>query len=95
MIWLPLKDLETFDGFLRRLEGGAARTALVAEARLRPLDDPMKMNGCALVVVNPPAGLAQEARAVCDWVARHLRRAEPARWAVCGIYRGPRDQKAT
>jgi 23S rRNA (adenine2030-N6)-methyltransferase len=70
MIWLPLKDLETFDGFLRRLEGGPARAALVAETRLRPLDDPMKMNGCALVIVGAPKGLEDEARAVCDWVAR-------------------------
>jgi 23S rRNA (adenine2030-N6)-methyltransferase len=70
MIWLPLKDLETLDGFLRRLEDGPAGAVLVAEVRLRPLDDPMKMNGCALVIVGPPAGLDGEARLVCDWVAR-------------------------
>ena len=70
MVWLPLKDLETFDGFLRRLEAGLAPPALVAEARLTPLDDPMRMNGCALVVINPPAGLEADAAAVCDWVVR-------------------------
>jgi len=70
MVWLPLKDLETFDAFLRRLEDGPAADALVAEVRLRPLSDPMKMNGCALVIVGAPAGLAEEADAVCGWVAR-------------------------
>ena len=70
MIWLPLKDLETFDGFLRRLEDGPAARALVAETRLRPLDNPMKMNGCALVIAGAPKGLEDEARAVCDWTAR-------------------------
>jgi 23S rRNA (adenine2030-N6)-methyltransferase len=70
LIWLPLKDLETFDGFLRRLEAGGAPYALVIEARLRPLDDPMRMNGCALVLINPPAGIEIDASATCAWVVR-------------------------
>lgn len=70
-IWTPLKDLETFDGFIRRLQGKAGPT-LVAEARLRPLSNPMKMNGCALVVVNPPAGAEAAANEVCGWVAGAL-----------------------
>ena len=71
-IWLPLKDLETFDGFLRRLRSGGAEKVLVAEARLRPLHDPMKMNGCAMVVVNPPVALRDRAQAVCEEVVRTL-----------------------
>ena len=70
-IWTPLKDLETFDGFIRRLQGKAG-TTLVAEARLRPLTNPMKMNGCALVVVNPPKGAEVAASEVCGWVAGAL-----------------------
>lgn len=70
-IWTPLKDLETFDAFIRRLDGKAGPT-LVAEARLRPLTNPMKMNGCALVVVNPPPGLEAAAREVCGWVVEAL-----------------------
>lgn len=69
-VWTPLKDLETFDGFLRRLAG--ARDVLVAEARLRPLADPMKMNGCAMVFVNPPSGTQAAAQEVCTWVAENL-----------------------
>lgn len=70
-IWTPLKDLETFDGFIRRLQTKAGPT-LVAEARLRPLTNPMKMNGCALVIVNPPPGAGDAARQVCGWVAERL-----------------------
>ena len=70
LIWLPLKDLETFDGFLRRLEQGGAQGALVIETRLRPLSDPMKMNGCALVAINPPVGLDAAAKDTADWVVR-------------------------
>jgi 23S rRNA (adenine2030-N6)-methyltransferase len=68
MVWLPLKDLETFDAFLRDL-GPEAKGALVAEVRLRPLVDPMKMNGCALVIADPPPSLGAPLEAACRWVA--------------------------
>ena len=70
-IWTPLKDLETFDGFLRALEPLRA-PVLVAEARLHPLHDPMRMNGCALVVANPTSGLEGLMREICTWVASRL-----------------------
>jgi 23S rRNA (adenine2030-N6)-methyltransferase len=67
--WLPLKDLETLDAFVRAIEP-IAPGALVAECRLRPLDNPMKMNGCALVIAGALAGLEGPLGQVCDWVAR-------------------------
>jgi 23S rRNA (adenine2030-N6)-methyltransferase len=67
-VWTPLKDMETLDGFLRRLSGAV----LIAEARLRPLVNPMKMNGCALVVLNPPEGADAAAREICGWVVEAL-----------------------
>jgi len=29
----------------------------------------MKMNGCALVIARPPAGIEPPLQKVCDWVA--------------------------
>jgi 23S rRNA (adenine2030-N6)-methyltransferase len=72
LVWLPLKDLETFDGFLRDLEDGVAAPMLVAETRMRPLTDPLKMNGCALVLLGAPDGMAAELQAVCGWTAATL-----------------------
>ncbi|WP_421935848.1 23S rRNA (adenine(2030)-N(6))-methyltransferase RlmJ [Phenylobacterium sp.] len=71
LIWLPIKDLETLDSFLRDLEDEVAAPMLVAEARVRPLSDPMKMNGCALVLVDGP-DLAAPFAAICGWVADAL-----------------------
>ena len=71
-IWTPLKDMETFDGFLRRLDQAGAKRVLVAEARLRPLTHPRKMNGCAVVVLNPPVGAEAAASEICGWVAQRL-----------------------
>lgn len=67
-IWTPIKDMETFDGFIRRLEAASAGPTLVAEARLRRLSDPMRMNGCAMTVVNPPPGAEAAAREICGWI---------------------------
>jgi 23S rRNA (adenine2030-N6)-methyltransferase len=67
LVWLPLKDLETFDAFLR----GFDVPALVAETRMRPLTDPMKMNGCALVLVGGP-DIAGPLEAICTWTAAAL-----------------------
>ncbi|NBB52188.1 23S rRNA (adenine(2030)-N(6))-methyltransferase RlmJ [Rhizobium sp. CRIBSB] len=69
-VWTPIKDMETFDGFIRRLNGPAP--VLIAEARLRPLTNPMKMNGCAMVVLNPPVGCEAAANEICSWVAANL-----------------------
>ena len=71
LVWLPLKDLETFDGFLRNLEDVLQAPALVAETRMRPLTDPLKMNGCALVLVGAP-GMSDDLEAICGWTARTL-----------------------
>ena len=72
LVWLPLKDLETFDAFLRGLEDEVAAPALVAEARMRPLTDPLKMNGCALVLMGAPGGMEMELEAICGWTTRTL-----------------------
>ena len=72
LVWLPLKDLETFDAFLRDLEDAAGVPLLVAETRMRPLADPLRMNGCALVLAGEDAGLASAMEAICRWVAETL-----------------------
>jgi 23S rRNA (adenine2030-N6)-methyltransferase len=72
MAWLPLKDLATFDGFLGEFEDAVGAPALVAETRMRPLNDPMKMNGCALVLVGAPEGFAAPLEAISRWTAETL-----------------------
>lgn len=76
LIWLPLKDLETFDSWLRQMEREVLDTTearlLAAEVRLRPLWNPMKMNGCALAVVNAPEGFEAALTALVGDVAATL-----------------------
>jgi 23S rRNA (adenine2030-N6)-methyltransferase len=68
-IWAPIKDLMGFDSLAGRMEDAAGgRPVLIAEARLRPLTDPLRLNGAALLVINPPAGFEAPARDIVHWV---------------------------
>jgi 23S rRNA (adenine2030-N6)-methyltransferase len=83
LVWLPLKDLETFDAFLRGLDALDLSDVAVAQVRLRRLSDPMRMNGCALVMIGVPDVVAQ-AEAICAWIASRL--GEPgSRGLVCDL----------
>jgi 23S rRNA (adenine2030-N6)-methyltransferase len=69
LVWVPLKDLETFDACVRRIEAIDAARMLIGEVRLRPLSDPMRLNGCAVIAVNAPAGAEADIETICDFVA--------------------------
>lgn len=70
-VWLPIKDLDTLDRFETGLAAVGA-PGFLAELRMRPLDDPLKMNGCAIAVLNPPAGLEVAALTAAQWLALNL-----------------------
>lgn len=71
-VWAPVKDLETLDALVRGLEGAPCPDLLVAECRLRPLIDPTRLNGCALLLANPPAGVEAVLGQIVAWTAEHL-----------------------
>ena len=84
MVWLPLKDLETFDAFLRDLDDEVDAPLLAAETRMRPLIDPLKMNGCALVFLGAPDGFAATLEAIGGWTAASLGEGGSARVYALG-----------
>ena len=72
-IWAPIKDLTSFDAMAGALEDAAfGCPTLIAETRLRPLADPMRLNGCAMVIVNPPVGLETRAQRIVEWIGLTL-----------------------
>jgi 23S rRNA (adenine2030-N6)-methyltransferase len=70
-VWAPIKDLAGFDALVGTLEESAGALLLI-ETRLRPPNDPLRMNGCAVLVTNPPAGLEAPAAAAATWIAGAL-----------------------
>jgi 23S rRNA (adenine2030-N6)-methyltransferase len=76
-VWTPLKDLQTFDAFLGGVESIGFEAGLAVEARLQPLTDPLRMNGCAMVLL----GSRQAVEAVSEAAA------EAAQWVVSALGR--------
>lgn len=76
LVWLPLKDLETFDRFLRHMEcelyedlSQHGPDVQAAQIRLRPLTHPLRLNGCALVTVNAPEAVSSALKTTAADVA--------------------------
>ena len=72
LVWAPLKDLETLDRLVREVEALRPPPGFVAEVRLRPPLDPMRMNGCAVLLLNPPPAVEAGVAAACGWIAARL-----------------------
>lgn len=73
LLWLPLKDLETLDAFVRRLEAlKPPPRAAIAETRMRSLRDPLRMNGCVLVGIGAPSEFDQDLGAISNAVVESL-----------------------
>jgi len=53
-IWYPIKRREATRPFLRWFAAQGIRKTLVAELMLHPDDSPLRLNGCGMVIVNPP-----------------------------------------
>lgn len=53
-IWYPIKGRAPVDAFLRDVAALAPGPALAAELLIRPDNDPERLNGCGMVVLNPP-----------------------------------------
>jgi 23S rRNA (adenine2030-N6)-methyltransferase len=72
-IWAPIKDLDSFYGLVETIRDAAGRApVMLAQSRLRPLTNPMTMNGSAMIVLNPPAGVLEACDEISRWTAETL-----------------------
>lgn len=53
-LWYPIKDRAAVWRFHQALEDTGIPRMLAAELTILPDDDPFRLNGCGMVVVNPP-----------------------------------------
>jgi 23S rRNA (adenine2030-N6)-methyltransferase len=52
--WYPVKGLAPIRDFFADLKGRPLRDVIAVEICLRPPLDPGRLNGCGLLVINPP-----------------------------------------
>src|SRR5690348_355573 len=53
-VWYPIKSLRTIAPFHRHLSEGSFQRVMVAELMVLPDDSPLRLNGCGMLVANPP-----------------------------------------
>jgi 23S rRNA (adenine2030-N6)-methyltransferase len=84
--WYPVKHRAPVRAFHAALRAGGVRDILAAELWLREPTDPQRLNGCGLVVVNPPYRFEQEGGTILAALLQRLGGREPgAGWAITRI----------
>lgn len=72
LLWYPIKDLKPIATFHRTITEVGFGKVLVAEVLIRPARHPEKLNGCGLVIINPPWQLDQDLDALLPFLAKRL-----------------------
>ena len=72
--WYPVKDALPIDRVARRLAESVTRPLLRLDLLIERPDDPAHLNGCGLLVVNPPWTLREEAEILLPALAERLAR---------------------
>ena len=86
-VWYPIKDRAMIERFEKKMIKTGIRRQLVCEICVWPDDTPVGLNGCGLLVINPPWKFAQDADEALQWLFPHLRMQEngghaAVRWLV-------------
>ncbi|HVX05420.1 MAG TPA: 23S rRNA (adenine(2030)-N(6))-methyltransferase RlmJ, partial [Rhodanobacteraceae bacterium] len=83
-VWYPIKSHRTIAPFHRRLAAGPFGKVLVAELLVRPDDSPLRLNGCGMLIANPPwkidAAVAAMLPALRDALAQSPAATQRLRW---------------
>lgn len=81
--WYPVKGRAPVRAFHAALRDAGLRDVVAAELNLREPTDAARLNGCGLVVVNPPFGFEAAAQAILAALHERLSDGEPgAGWAL-------------
>jgi 23S rRNA (adenine2030-N6)-methyltransferase len=67
-LWYPLMEPMAMRAFERRVTATGIRRILQLEISLHPKEWTVSMRGCGLLVVNPPFGFEDTARAILKWL---------------------------
>lgn len=86
-IWYPIKDRAMIQRFEKNMIKTGIRRQLICELCVWPDDTPVGLNGCGILVINPPWQFAEQANEILQWLLPHLQMTEQGanvsvRWLV-------------
>ncbi|WP_137180698.1 23S rRNA (adenine(2030)-N(6))-methyltransferase RlmJ [Roseomonas sp. AR75] len=88
--WYPIKHRAPVRAFHAALRDADVPDCLACELALREPTDPARLNGCGLLVANPPFGFADQAQAILDALLARLGRGEDGATAAVTRITGER-----
>ncbi len=81
-VWYPLMAARDVERFERQVAAIGMQKLLRLELSLFPEGSGERLRGCALLVVNPPWGFADEAREILPWLLAMLSNGGQGAWDV-------------
>ena len=72
LLWYPIKDPAAISRLHDQLRATGIPKILSAQLRIRAPDDPQRLSGCGLVIVNPPWTLAASLEVVLPFLSARL-----------------------
>lgn len=84
-IWYPIKERLPIDHFHQVLKETVQRTTLVIELSIYPEDLPGHLNGCGMLIINPPWKFDQEMSKIMPWLWKTLTLGQQGRSRVFSL----------
>lgn len=91
LLWYPVKDPATVAAFYAAIAPLAPEKILRAELLVRAPSDTAKLNGCGLLIVNPPWTLREKLGALLPFLAERLAKGEGAAFRLDALDPGGAD----
>lgn len=82
LLWYPIKNLQAVEDFKLGLAGRPVGNTLAAEIFIRAPGMPDMLNGCGLIIHNPPFGLTEWLEAIAPALVDVLRQGDGAQWRI-------------
>lgn len=80
MLWYPIKDLPPVDAFFDSLAGHGIAKAMRIDIDTRAPDTPERLNGCGLLVINPPYTLEAQMQTLLPFLAERFANGPGSGW---------------
>lgn len=71
-VWYPIKLRQTIDRFHHQVQSAITQSALMVEFSIYPETLPTQLNGCGMLIVNPPWQLDQKLHSLLPWLLDKL-----------------------
>lgn len=82
LFWHPIKERAAVEAFYEKTRAAAGEKALYAELYIRAPADESRLNGCGMLIVNPPWTLERDLGALLPFLADRLAQGAGARAAI-------------